>query len=134
MNAGEESSSRGSREMQEPLFPQPTLQIENPAGANFKAHVGNNELWYTWHGATDAEVVGRMRETLPLLQEIVEACEQQRQPAASAKSAPSPALAGDTTIRAVGTSPLRSAYPRPELEGEMVATRQERNTHGCETL
>jgi len=56
----------------------PQVSIDNPAGANFKARIGNCELWFTWHGASDQEVLGRMQATLPVLQELVEACEQQQ--------------------------------------------------------
>ena len=53
--------------------------VENPAGANFKAKVGNIELWYTWHGSSDEEIMGRMRAILPELQAMVEACDARLQ-------------------------------------------------------
>jgi hypothetical protein len=48
---------------------------EAPTSACFKWRVGQAELMYTFRGVTDDEVLERIRETLPLLQDILEACE-----------------------------------------------------------
>ncbi len=48
---------------------------EAPTSACFKWRVGSAELTYTFRGVTDDEVLERMRETLPLLQNILAACE-----------------------------------------------------------
>jgi hypothetical protein len=53
-----------------------TWQVqEAPTSACFKWRVGQAELMYTFRGVTDAEVLDRIRETLPLLQDILEACQ-----------------------------------------------------------
>lgn len=48
---------------------------EAPTSACFRWRVGQAELMYTFRGVTDDEVLERIRETLPLLQDILEACE-----------------------------------------------------------
>jgi hypothetical protein len=76
--------------------PAPITRIDNPAGCNLKFRIGPNELWFTLHDSSDAALLERLRTTLPLLQDIVEACEQryeQRQaaPPAAAPATPPPA-------------------------------------------
>jgi hypothetical protein len=66
-----------------------------------KFRIGPNELWFTLHDRSDEALLARLRTTLPLLQDIVEACEQryaQRQaaPAAEPPRAPAPAAAERT--------------------------------------
>ena len=48
---------------------------EAPTSACFKWRVGQAELLYTFRGVTDDEVLTRIREHLPLLQDILAACE-----------------------------------------------------------
>jgi hypothetical protein len=48
---------------------------EAPTSACFKWRVGQAELMYTFRGVTDDEVLTRIREHLPLLQDILEVCE-----------------------------------------------------------
>lgn len=76
--------------------------IDNPAGANFKARIGNMELWYMWHGATDAEIMQRMRESLPMLQDLVQACEarqKEREAEQAAARAPQAPLTIDPAVQ-----------------------------------
>ena len=54
----------------------PVTRIDNPAGANLKFRIGPNELWFTLHDSSDEALLTRLRTTLPLLQDIVEVCEQ----------------------------------------------------------
>jgi len=49
---------------------------EAPASACFKFRVGNMELLYTLRGVDDVELQHRITETLPTLQDIIEACEE----------------------------------------------------------
>lgn len=60
---------------------------EAPTSACFKWRVGSAELTYTFRGATDAEVLNRFRETLPLLQDILDACETRAAERAAARDA-----------------------------------------------
>jgi hypothetical protein len=48
---------------------------EAQTSACFRWRVGQAELMYTFRGVTDEEVLTRIREQLPLLQDILEACE-----------------------------------------------------------
>jgi hypothetical protein len=48
---------------------------EAPTSACFKWRVGSAELMYTFRGVNDEEVLDRVRTYLPLLQDILEACE-----------------------------------------------------------
>jgi hypothetical protein len=48
---------------------------EAPASACFRFRVGNLELMYTLRGIGDAELQARIKDTLPLLQDILEGCE-----------------------------------------------------------
>jgi hypothetical protein len=48
---------------------------EAPTSACLKWRVGHLELTYTFRGTTDDEVISRMREHLPFLQDMLEACE-----------------------------------------------------------
>jgi len=52
--------------------------VENPAGCNFKAKIGNAELWYTWHDVSDAALLGRLNEVLPQLQAMMAAAEERQ--------------------------------------------------------
>jgi hypothetical protein len=56
--------------------PAPLTRIDNPAGCNLKFRIGPNELWFTLHDSSDEALLARLQTTLPLLQDIVEACEQ----------------------------------------------------------
>lgn len=47
---------------------------EAPASACFRFRVGNLELMYTLRGIGDAELQARIKDTLPLLQDILEGC------------------------------------------------------------
>jgi hypothetical protein len=51
------------------------LVQEAPTSACFKWRMGSAELTYTFRGVTDEEVLTRIREQLPLLQDILAACE-----------------------------------------------------------
>ena len=48
---------------------------EAPASACFKFRVHTMEVIYTFRGVDDGEVQARMAETLPLLQTLMEACQ-----------------------------------------------------------
>jgi hypothetical protein len=48
---------------------------EAPTSACFKFRVHTMELTYTFRGVDDAELQGRIAETLPMLQAMMEACE-----------------------------------------------------------
>jgi hypothetical protein len=72
--------------------PVPLTRIDNPSGCNLKFRIGPNELWFTLHDSSDEALLARLRTTLPLLQDIVEACEQryeQRKAAAPPAAGPS---------------------------------------------
>jgi hypothetical protein len=60
---------------------------EAPTSACFKWRVGQGELLYTFRGATDDEVFTRIREHLPLLQDILDACETRATARAAARDA-----------------------------------------------
>jgi hypothetical protein len=49
---------------------------EAPASACFRFRVGNLELMYTLRGIGDAELQARIKDTLPMLQDILEGCEE----------------------------------------------------------
>jgi len=50
---------------------------EAPASACFKFRLSTSmELLYTFRGSADAELQTRIKDTLPLLQEILDACEE----------------------------------------------------------
>jgi hypothetical protein len=51
------------------------LVQEAPTSACFKWRIGSAELMYTFRGVTDDDVLTRIREHLPLLQDILAACE-----------------------------------------------------------
>src|SRR5262249_13131767 len=74
-----------------PAASAPQTRIDNPAGANLKFRIGPNELRLTWHASSDEALLARLRTTLPLFQEIVEACEQRytQRPAATPPTADS---------------------------------------------
>src|SRR5258706_1816599 len=80
--------------------PVPLTRIDNPAGCNLKFRIGPNELWFTLHDRSDEALLARLRTTLPLLQDIVEACEQRKAAAPPAaepsKTTPPPAPAERT--------------------------------------
>lgn len=59
-----------------PPAPTPHIQIDNPAGFNFKARVGNGELWYTFHDVSDERLMARLSVILPQLQEMVAEAEE----------------------------------------------------------
>jgi hypothetical protein len=48
---------------------------EAPASACFRFRVGNLELMYTLRGIDDTELQTRIKDTLPMLQDILEGCE-----------------------------------------------------------
>ncbi len=48
---------------------------EAPTSACFKWRIGQAELTYTFRGVSDEEVLDRIREHLPLLHDIIDACE-----------------------------------------------------------
>jgi hypothetical protein len=60
---------------------------EAPTSACFKWRVGQAELMYTFRGVTDEEVLDRIREHLPLLQDILDACETRAAERAAARDA-----------------------------------------------
>jgi hypothetical protein len=60
---------------------------EAPTSACFKWRIGQAELTYTFRGATDAEVLARFRETLPLLHDILDACQTRADERAAARDA-----------------------------------------------
>lgn len=106
-----------------PIAPALVRTVDNPAGANFKARVGNMELWYTWHGETDEEVMRRMRESLPVLQELVMACEErQKERETVAREAARLARAADAEVSA-------ALVIDPRVQ-EMVATAVTRALQG----
>ena len=90
--------------------------VENPAGANFKARIGNAELWYTWHGETDEEVLERMRTCLPTLQAILTACETQHADREAAAQAQRQAEARDLAAKTAADDDARTrTVPAPTL-------------------
>jgi hypothetical protein len=60
---------------------------EAPASACFRFRVGNFELMYTLRGIGDAELQARIKDTLPLLQDILEGCEERAARRAAAREA-----------------------------------------------
>jgi len=64
---------------------------EAPASACFKFRVGALEMTYTLRGVDDAEVLPRIRETLPTLQELMEACEERAEQRRAAQRVAAPA-------------------------------------------
>jgi hypothetical protein len=81
--------------------PATLTRIDNPAGCNLKFRIGSNELWFTLHDTSNEALLARLRTTLPLLQDIVEACKQRYEQRKAAVEQPQP------------TSP--SPEPAPEL-------------------
>lgn len=53
------------------------VSIENPAGYNLKARVGNIEHWYTLHEVSDDKLIARLKVVVPAFYEIVRLCEEQ---------------------------------------------------------
>src|SRR3989442_6823735 len=85
--------------------PVPLTRIDNPAGCNLKFRIGPNELWFTLHDRSDEALLARLRTTLPLLQDIVEACEQRYEqrkaaapPAAEPSKTPPPPTLAERTL------------------------------------
>ena len=82
---------------------------EAPTSACFKWRVGQAELLYTFRGVSDDEVLTRIREHLPLLQDILDACETRAAERAAARDAaqaqaqatPAPALTPETLMQAM---------------------------------
>jgi hypothetical protein len=66
---------------------------EAPASACFRFRVGNLELMYTLRGIGDAELQTRIKDTLPMLQDILEACEARAARRAAEREAAQAALA-----------------------------------------
>jgi hypothetical protein len=71
---------------------------EAPASTCFKFRVGTMELMHTMRGVDDTEILARIKDTLPLLQDIIDACEDRyatrlaaREAAKAAPAAPAPA-------------------------------------------
>jgi hypothetical protein len=60
---------------------------EAPASACFKFSIGRMELMYTMRGVNDGELQTRITATLPLLQDILEACEERAAQRAAAREA-----------------------------------------------
>lgn len=60
-----------------PFSPAAIAAPPAPSGASacFKFRVHNLELLYTLCGVDDAEIQGRITDTLPMLQDMMEACE-----------------------------------------------------------
>jgi hypothetical protein len=48
---------------------------EAPASTCFRFRIGNMELMHTMRGVDDAEILARIKDTLPLLHDIIDACE-----------------------------------------------------------
>jgi hypothetical protein len=70
---------------------------EAPASTCFRFRIGNMELMHTMRGVDDAEILARIKDTLPLLQDIIDACEDryatrlaEREAAKAAPAAPAP--------------------------------------------
>jgi hypothetical protein len=60
---------------------------EAPTSACFKFRVHTMELTYTFRGMDDAELQGRIAETLPMLQAMMEACEDRHAARQAARDA-----------------------------------------------
>jgi hypothetical protein len=60
---------------------------EAPVSACFKWRIGQAELTYTFRGVSDEEVLDRIREHLPLLHDILDACETRAAERAAARAA-----------------------------------------------
>jgi hypothetical protein len=60
---------------------------EAPASACFKFRVGTMDLMYTLRGIDDAELQRRITATLPVLQEVIEACEERAAQRSAAREA-----------------------------------------------
>src|SRR5262249_19184357 len=68
----------------------PHIQVDNPSGVNLKFRIGSNELWFTMHDKSDDALLERLAAKLPMLQEIVEACDERYKAREQAAKAPKP--------------------------------------------
>ena len=89
------------------------LVQEAPTSACFKWRIGSGELMYTFRGVTDDEVLTRIREQLPLLQDILAACETRaaERPAAS-EAAQAPQAPSDAHASSQQATPPAQETPR----------------------
>ena len=89
---------------------------EAPASACVKFRVGTMEMTYTFRGQTDAEVLPRLRATLPAVQALLDACEaraeERRLSRAAARVA---AAAAPAPTAPTATAPSAQASGPPEL-------------------
>ena len=98
---------------------------EAPTSACFKWRVGEAELLYTFRGVTDDEVLTRIREQLPLLQDILAACTAsaiERTAAGQAAQPPPP------PAQAAPRPQARHQAPEPPRNGH-AATNGHANGH-----
>ena len=107
---------------------------EAPASACVKFRVGTMEMTYTFRGQTDAEVLPRLRATLPAVQALLDACEARaeerrvsREAArVAAAAAPAPTAPTPTAPSAQASGPPeRAALVQAALE-QLHAQVQER--------
>lgn len=92
--------------------PPPSVSIENPAGYNLKARVGNIEHWYTLHEANDERLIARLKVVVPAFYEIVRRCEEEEQ--AKRQHPPQAPIHGTGTLP---SSTQNGTKPQPPLAG-----------------
>ena len=90
---------------------------EAPVSACVKFRVGTLELTYTFRGQTDADVLPRLRDTLPVIQALLTACDaraEERRPSPEAAQAAAPA-ATPPPAPPTPTAPSAQASGPPEM-------------------
>jgi SWIM zinc finger len=126
--------------------PAPLTRIDNPAGCNLKFRIGPNELWFTLHDRSDEALLARLQTTLPLLQDIVEACEQRyaqhqqeaertRKQAEEEHQARSRAdevtAAAEAARKAQAAASTNGQHTTPEAQAQLIAAQHDHDPSWC---
>ena len=86
-----------------------TLRVDNPAGANFKARIGADELWFTWHDTSDEALVARLKKEMPTIQALIFECQERQKAQQAQKEAPKAPLTVDSHLATLVAKAVQDA-------------------------